>query len=252
MLNKLALVGAVSVSLVGCGGSDSKQSSDSNESSHTETTHTETTKTSLGNIFAGKHITLTIGRSGDGRASLSYIGSGIINIGNDTLRFLDVSEAERTEMVSAGLKDGALLYRIGGKSETFALFDKVELNIQLNLKQVPEGVLKIRQVHVQEGNLDYTEIDNAENPEYKKEAKEDGEYSTVELTAKVPGPGYYTVEFADPGILLPSQKNSSAGAAEKSGVTDSSDSSAGKAEETVTADSDTAETLVDSRRSKKL
>ncbi len=241
MLNKLALVGAVSISLVGCGGSDSNQSSDSNESSHTETTHTETTKTSLGNIFAGKHITLTLGKSGDGRASLSYIGSGIINIGNDTLRFLDVSEAERTQMVSAGLKDGALLYKIGGKSETFALFDKVELNIQLNLKQEPKDALKIRQVDVQDGNLVYAEIDNAENPEYKKEAKEDGEYSTVELTAKVPGPGYYTVEFAHPDILLPSQKNASAGAAETDVIADSSNSLAG-----------TAETLVDNRRSKKL
>ncbi len=236
MLNKLALVGAVSISLVGCGGSDS------NQSSHKESSHTETTKTTLGNIFAGKHISLTAGRSGDGRASLSHIGSGVISVGNDDkLRFLDVSEAERTKMVSAGLKDGALLYNIGGKSETFALFDKVELNIQLNLKQEPEDVLKIRQVHVQEGKIVYTEIDNAENPEYKKEAKGDGEYSTVTLTAKVPEPGYYTVEFAHPDILLPSQKNASAGAAKTDVIADSLDTSAGA-----------AETLMDNRRSKKL
>ncbi len=216
MLNKLALVGAVSISLVGCGGSDSNESSHSNGSA---------TQASVSNIFAGRRITITIGGSSDGRASLSYIGSGIINLGNDTLRFLRVSEAERTEMVSAGLEDGALLYRIGGKSETFALFDKVELNIQLNLKQEPEDALKIRQVYVEDGNLVYAEIDNTKNPEYKKEAKEDGTYSTVKLTAKVPGPGYYAVEFADPDILLPSQQNSSA---------------------------DAAETLVDSKRSKKL
>ncbi len=231
MLNKLALVGAVSISLVGCGGSDSNESS-----------HTETIKTPLGNIFVGKHITLTVGGSVDGRASLSYIGSGVIKVSHDDkLRFLGVSENEHAEMVSAGLKDGALLYRIGGKRETFALFDKVELNIQLNLKKEPEDVLKIRQVHIQDGSLVYGEIDNTANPEYKREANEDGEYSTVTLTAKVPEPGYYTVEFADPDILLPSQKNASAGAAETDVTADSSDSLA-----------DAAETLVDSRRSKNL
>ncbi|UAW64461.1 hypothetical protein KMZ15_01880 [Mycoavidus sp. HKI] len=192
MLMKLALVGAVSISLVGCGGGDSNDSN---------TSHAKATKASVGSVLSAQNMILRLGSSEDGRASLFLHGSGTIGFMGSAKFSVRVSEP-KPETLPSGL-----LYEIVGESEAYSLFEKCELKIQLNLRR-DAGLLQIQHADTKDGT--YNPIHDVEVSGYSEQTAEDGQvYYSVELKAQVSGPGYYFVPLEDLGILMPSLKKSS-------------------------------------------
>ncbi len=195
MLMKLTLVSAMSISLVGCGGSDSNDSNTSHDS------HTKATKVSVGSVLSAQKIDLGLGPSEDGRALLFLHGSGAIGF-MDRAKFSVRVAEPKPEALPSGL-----LYEIVGEREAYSLFEKRELKIQLNLRR-DAGLLQIQHADTKDGA--YNPIHDVEVSEYSEQTAEDGQvYYSIELKAQVSGPGYYFVPLEDLGILMPSLKKSS-------------------------------------------
>ncbi|BBE08644.1 Uncharacterized protein MCB1EB_0483 [Mycoavidus cysteinexigens] len=184
MLKKLALVGVVSMSLVGCGGGDSSN-------------HTEATKEFLNNKFSGKNQGFKYSGSKDKRAAFNLIKHGPLNVDNKLsgeLKIRDRSEIQ-LETLPDQLKNAAFLYKIEAEGDAFSQFDVVELNVKVELYNEPPGPLTISQLDIQDGVAICKLINGAQVLECKKEVKNDVEYFTVELSAPVSEQGYYLVHY---------------------------------------------------------
>lgn len=187
MLKKLILVGAMSISLVGCGGGDSSN-------------HSEITRKPMNNTLSGQNTGFKASGSKDRRASIRLIKHGSLNSDNfinGEIKIKDRSEIQ-FDTLPDELKNSAFLYKIEAEGDVFSQFDVVEFNFQLKSVQEPPGPLKIYQVDIQGRATIYKPINGIES-ECEKVVENGIEYFAVELTAPISEQGYYIIVFAVTG-----------------------------------------------------